>query len=207
MPVVCLHRNGALRRLASLRSTPRVTSTPARRSSSTPPPASGCGSRAPTATRRIPASTIAVVHAGVFPRCEQGSRFTNSVAPSALSPACLSATTSACSRPNSSWNPSPTTRPSRTTTAPTSGLGATLPHPRSASSRARRMASRSAASTGSSETPGRAGRFTRLLRDAHVLCPARALRTARPRSRILVSLPARTGIPRRRPRLSFRPPC
>ena len=47
------------------------------------------------------------------------------------------ALTSACGPPYSSCQPSPTTRSSLTTTAPTTGLGLTLPTPRSASSMAR----------------------------------------------------------------------
>ena len=44
---------------------------------------------------------------------------------------------SACRPPSSAWNPSPMTSPSRTMTAPTSGLGLTRPRPPSASSSAR----------------------------------------------------------------------
>src|SRR5439155_7274530 len=68
---------------------------------------------------------------------------TPSVAPRAAAAAAVSATTSAWSPPYSAWNPSPTTAPCRSTTAPTSGLGATRPQPPSASSRARRIASAS----------------------------------------------------------------
>ena len=57
------------------------TSTPASRSRSTPPAASGFGSREPTTTFATPAATIASVHGGVDPWCAQGSIVTYSVAP------------------------------------------------------------------------------------------------------------------------------
>src|SRR5207253_1891352 len=64
-------------------------------------------------------------------------------APRARSPAARSAFTSACGPPNSAWNPSATTAPPWSTTAPTRGFGATRPQPRQARSKARRIASRS----------------------------------------------------------------
>src|SRR5688572_26304189 len=65
------------------------------------------------------------------------------VAPRALSPAARSACTSACGPPHSWCHPSPTTSSPRSTTAPTMGFGETLPHPRHASSMARRIATSS----------------------------------------------------------------
>src|SRR3989441_3742106 len=137
------NRNGALRAAASLPSSPCSAATPRRRRTSSPPRACGSGSRIAATTRRTPAARIASVHGGVWPWWAQGSRVTMSVAPRAASPARASAFTSAWGPPYSSWKPSPTTAPSRRTTAPTKGFGATRPQPRRARSRARRMASAS----------------------------------------------------------------
>src|SRR6058998_3873315 len=65
---------------------------------------------------------------------------TTSVAPRAFSPAACSAASSACGPPYSACHPSATVSSPRSTTAPTIGLGETRPHPRHASSSARRMA-------------------------------------------------------------------
>ena len=141
-----LHRNGAFSAAASCAPSPRSTSTPAARSRSIPPPASGSGSRIAATTRRTPAAISASTHGAVLPWCRQGSRDTTSVAPWA-SPQAASAATSACGPPNSACQPSPITSPSRISTAPTIGFGATRPQPRSARSSARLMAARSASLT------------------------------------------------------------
>ncbi len=104
--------------------TPTSTSTPAPERAAMPPPAtSGSGSATPTTTRLIPAPTSAVVHGPVRPSWQQGSSVVKSVAPLACSPASANATTSAWAPPGGLVAPTPTTRPSATTTAPTQGLG------------------------------------------------------------------------------------
>src|SRR6266576_2875146 len=80
---------------------------------------------------------------GVSPWCAHGSSVTTRVAPRALSPAAFRALISACGPPNSACQPSPTTSFPRNSTAPTRGLGDTCPHPRHASSSARRIATAS----------------------------------------------------------------
>ncbi len=79
---------------------------------------------------------IRSTHGGVVPQCAQGSIVANSVAPRARSPAASSATISAC-RPPVSVAPSPTTTPSRTTTAPIVGFGYARPAASAAISTAR----------------------------------------------------------------------
>ena len=65
---------------------------------------------------------------------QQGSRVTYSVAPAGSSVQALSASRSAWRPPHRACQPCPMTRPSRTMTAPTRGLGLVQPTPRSASS-------------------------------------------------------------------------
>src|SRR5690606_13574607 len=137
-------KNAAFCARTASASTPPTTSTPARASRSAPPRASGCGSLAPYTRRAMPAASIAAAHGGVLPWCAHGSRVLYSVAPRARSPAAASATASACGSPYCACQPSAITSPSRTTTAPTSGLGCTRPQPRHASPMARRIHSRSA---------------------------------------------------------------
>src|SRR5438552_8186216 len=134
------NRNGACGAAAAPRDRPSGTVTPCARSAAAPPRASGSGSRMAATTRVTPAAMIASVQGGVFPWCAQGSRFTTRVAPRARSPAARKATTSACGPPNSAWYPAATTASPASTTAPTSGFGATRPLPRRARSRARSIA-------------------------------------------------------------------
>src|SRR6266576_2433057 len=136
-------RNAAFCAAAASASTPISVSIPARFRISTPPRASRSGSRTAATTRRIPAARIASVHGGVLPWCAHGSSVTTRVAPRALSPAAFRALISACGPPNSACQPSPTTSFPRNSTAPTRGLGDTCPHPRHASSSARRIATAS----------------------------------------------------------------
>src|SRR3954447_1293104 len=139
-PRSCTDSQPALRSRARHAGSPATTSTstPASRSRSTPPPLTfGFGSRTPTTTRSTPASRSASVHGGVDPWCVHGSSEMYIVDRRARSPASRSAFTSACGVPRRSCQPSPTTSPSRTTTAPTSGFGYVVPRPRSASSIAR----------------------------------------------------------------------
>src|SRR5512132_4214653 len=77
------------------------------------------------------------------------------VDPRARSPAALSATTSAWGSPYRTWYPSPTTSPSRTTTAPTIGFGAVCPQPSCARASARRMYCASRASLESESSSDR----------------------------------------------------
>src|SRR5690242_1627550 len=137
------NRKGALSAAAASARRPIETITPWARSTPAPSRASGSGSAIAATTRATPASTIASVHGGVLPWCAHGSRFSTSVAPRARAPAASSATTSACGPPYSAWYPSLTTASPASTTAPTRGLGATLPQPRRARSRARCIAARS----------------------------------------------------------------
>src|SRR6185437_869806 len=129
---------------------------PAARSVSAPPPESVPGSRAATTTRAIFAAMIALAHGGVLPVWLHGSSVTYIVAPRAALPARASALTSACASPYRSCQPSPTISPSRTTTAPTSGLGEVCPQPRSASASARRMNCSSRASVMRSDSESNA---------------------------------------------------
>ena len=69
---------------------------------------------------------MASTQGGVLPWWLQGSSVTYMVAPRAASPAPPSATTSAWSPPALECQPSLTTAPSRATTAPTRGFGATV---------------------------------------------------------------------------------
>jgi hypothetical protein len=134
---VCL-RKASFCRSASRCRRPSRTSTPAAASLAYPVPSTrGFGSRMAETTRKIPASITASAHGGVRPTCEHGSSVVYSVAPFARSPACVSARISACAVPGPSCQPSPMTRSSATTTAPTAGFGETIPRPRSASPRAR----------------------------------------------------------------------
>ena len=67
-------KNGALSSRAASDSMPTSTSIPAARRRSTPPPATGFGSRTATTTRAMPAAMIASTHGGVLPWCAHGSR-------------------------------------------------------------------------------------------------------------------------------------
>src|SRR5271165_6183701 len=67
------------------------------------------------------------------------------MAPRASGPAIASASGSACGRPPEAVTARPTTRPSRTTTQPTEGLGQVVPRPRRASASAARMCAASPA--------------------------------------------------------------
>src|SRR5262249_40529656 len=95
-----------------------------------------------------------------------GSSVTTRVPPFAFSAAARNATTSAWASPNSACHPSPTTSLSFSTTAPTSGLGDTRPHPRRPSSIARCIALRSNASLAKTHGP------TPLARSPHPLIPS-----------------------------------
>ena len=102
------------------------------------PAAFSVGSSEAMTTREMPAATIASVHGGVRPVCAHGSSETYIVAPRRSAPPQASiAARSACGPPSSAWKPSPSTWPSRTITAPTSGFGLVRPRPPSASSIAR----------------------------------------------------------------------
>src|SRR6185369_1626190 len=85
----------------------------------------------------------------------------------AFLPAAASAATSAWGPPYRACHPSPTTRPPRTTTAPTMGFGAVCPQPRRASVSARFIHARSRS------PPVRRPCFTRLEREAE---PTREVR-------------------------------
>ena len=133
----CLRNGWLMSRAAAARSPFTIsTDTPSSRRIPGPRPlALSVGSSEPTTTRAIRASTIASVQGGVRPVWQQGSSDTYSVAPArSASPHASIALTSACAPPYSMWNPSPSTSPSRTTTAPTTGLGFTAPIPLRASS-------------------------------------------------------------------------
>ena len=147
-PVRACLRNGWLSRRARAASSPSATSTSipsSRRIPSPRPAAFSVGSSDATTTRAIPASMIASVHGGVRPVWQHGSSETYSVAPRASPLQAASAARSACGPPSSAWKPSPSTSPSRTTTAPTSGFGLVRPRPPSASSIARSRCSWSVA--------------------------------------------------------------
>src|SRR6266550_2821979 len=137
------NRNGAFNAAPASASRPIATLTPRPRNTAAPPRACGSGSGTAATTRATPAARIASAQGGVLPWCAHGSRFTTRVAPRAPAPAASSATTSACGPPYSAWYPSARTLPPASTTAPTSGFGATRPQPRRARSRARSIASRS----------------------------------------------------------------
>ena len=79
---------------------------------------------------------------GLLAWWQQGSSVTYIVAPEGSMPAraqLASASRSACSSPYAVCQPSAMIAPSRTTTAPTCGLGATQPAPLAANAKARRM--------------------------------------------------------------------
>src|SRR4051794_39853381 len=140
-PVRACLRNAWLSSRARVASSPPATSTwmPSSRRMPRPrPDAFELGSSEPTTTRPRPAVRIASVHGGWRPWWQHGSSETYSVAPRrSASPHAAIALTSAWAPPYSSCQPSPSTSPSRATTAPTTGLGLTRPAPRSASSIAR----------------------------------------------------------------------
>ena len=148
-PVRACLRNGWLSSRARVASSPSATSTamPSSRRIPRPrPEAFSVGSSEATTTRAKPASRIASVHGGVRPVWQHGSSETYSVAPRrSAPPAAAIAARSACGSPSAVWKPSPSTRPSRTITAPTSGLGLVRPRPPSASSIARARCSASVA--------------------------------------------------------------
>jgi hypothetical protein len=175
----------ALTAAASAASGPLTTSTPASARRRAPPEETGSGTA--YTTRAIPASRSAWAQGPVRPVWSQGSRVTTAVPPRASSPASARACTSACGPPARWCQPSPTTRPSASsTTQPTTGLGLVDPRPRAASPTARRMAARSAGSpaafaaaaaasvaTGSllplrARTPGRCGTVDGLRVRAHL---------------------------------------
>ena len=95
----------------------------------------------------MPAETIASVHGGVRPWWQHGSSETYIVAPAVSPAASSSAITLGVASPGGCVMPSPITRPSLTTTAPTIGFGLVCPRARPASSIAliRCCASRSVA--------------------------------------------------------------
>jgi hypothetical protein len=96
----------------------------------------------------MPAAISASVHGPVRPVCAHGSSVTTAVPPCARSPASRSAMTSACGPPAGWVAPDPTGAPSPSRiTAPTGGFGLVRPRTESASSRARRIAARSAVLT------------------------------------------------------------
>ncbi|MNS72687.1 hypothetical protein D3C72_1061070 [compost metagenome] len=137
---------------ASSRQTPVATSMPASRRRASPCPlTSGFGSPIATTTRAGFAASTASTQGGVRPKWLQGSRVTYSVAQATDSPrdwASRSAQTSACGPPGGCVAPSPSTRPSRTITQPTRGLGAVVYMTVCASARARRIQKRSSESLG-----------------------------------------------------------
>ncbi len=140
MRVVIYFRNTRFRWRISSPQTPHSTSMPASRRRAMPCPATrGLGSAMPTTTRAMPSPMTASVQGGVLPWWQQGSSVTYSVAPRADSRQAAKAFRSACGPPQRSCHPCPMMRPSRTTTAPTSGLGFTHPAPFPASSMARRI--------------------------------------------------------------------
>ncbi len=123
-PAVTQRMYCSLSSRAASASTPTVTSMPARRRLSRPPPLTrGLGSGMAVTQREIPAATTASVQGGVRPWWQQGSRETTRVAPRAASPASRRAVTSAWGPPAGAVRPRPRISPSRTTTAPTMGLG------------------------------------------------------------------------------------
>ena len=99
----------------------------------------GLGSSAAMCTLLTPASMRAWAQGGVRPQWGHGSSVTKRSAPLAAAPACRSATISACACPGGCVAPSPTTRPSFTSTAPTGGFGSVRPTAERAISIARRM--------------------------------------------------------------------
>lgn len=120
--------------------TPVSTLIPAPLSFSIPVPSTlGKGSLEPMTTFDTICRMIRSVQGGVFPKCEQGSSDTYNVdrGISSLSSSltALKQFTSACACPYCWCQPSPMILPSKTSTAPTIGLGATFPAPRLASSR------------------------------------------------------------------------
>ena len=140
LPETTHRQNPRLSSRASASIDPRCTTRPAPRSRLAPrPETAGFGSSIAYATRAIPAARIAAVHGPVRPRWSHGSSVTYRSAPRAAIPARCRASISAWGSPAAWWYPSPTTRPPRTTTAPTAGLGAVRPAPFRASRSARRM--------------------------------------------------------------------
>ena len=135
----CLRKGWFSMRAASAMSpSTKSTRTPSSRRIPGPRPAAlGVGSSEAITTRRMPADRIASVHGGVRPWWQQGSSDRYSVAPAVLPAAASSAMTSACASPGGWVMPSPITRPSLTTTAPTIGFGLVCPRARAASSIAR----------------------------------------------------------------------
>ena len=77
------------------------------------------------------------MHGGVRPSWQHGSSDTYRVAPAVFPAAASSAMASACCSPGGWVMPSPITRSSLTTTAPTIGFGLVCPRARVASSMAR----------------------------------------------------------------------
>jgi|GEM_PF-4433868 len=130
----------SFRRLASFSRSPSSTVIPAFFRISKPlPETSGKGSFTAATTREMLELMIISVQAGVLPMWQQGSKLTYRVAPLAAVPAFSSARRSACFSPEARCQSSAISLFSRTTTAPTMGLGEVLPCPLAASSRARFM--------------------------------------------------------------------
>ncbi len=138
-PVRACLRKGWLSMRAASATWPstKSTLTPSSRRIPGPRPAAfGVGSSEAITTRAIPAATIASVHGGVRPWWQQGSSEMYMVAPAVLPAAASRAITSAWLSPGGWVTPSPITRSSLTTTAPTIGLGLVCPRARPASSMA-----------------------------------------------------------------------
>jgi len=117
-----------------------ATSTPAAARRRKPSPATrGLGSSMAATTLRTPAAMSASVQGAGAPLVAAGLQANVQGGPRAASPASSSATISACFWPAYVWKPSPTTAPSRSSTAPTAGFGLVRPAPWRARSNARRM--------------------------------------------------------------------
>ena len=123
-PVVTCFANGRISGAASSAQSPHEVAMPARRSvRAALPRFAGFGSAHAHTTRFTPAAINASQHAPTRPGLEHGSNVTYTVAPAGEPLHALSAATSAWSRPQRRWRPSPITLPPFTTTAPTGGFG------------------------------------------------------------------------------------
>ena len=136
-PVRACFRNGwfSMRAASAMWPSTKSTRTPSSRRIPGPRPAAlGVGSSEAITTRVMPAETIASVQGGVRPWWQHGSSEMYIVAPAVWPAASSSAITSAWLSPGGCVIPSPSTRPSFTTTAPTIGFGLVCPRARPASS-------------------------------------------------------------------------
>ena len=128
-PVRACLRKGWLRRRAAVASSPAAKSTstpPSRRMPGPRPAAFSVGSSDAITTRAMPASRIASTQGGWRPSWAQGSRVTYIVAPAGSAPRSAqsaSAARSACRSPSAAWNPSPRTSPRGRSTRRPGGWG------------------------------------------------------------------------------------